>query len=359
MPDDIVDGPRACGPYELAPTLDLLNLVFCPDKPGMGDFGPHLACEENREQMRILKVNGKIVAHAGVYVSEIETGCGLLTLGGIWAVACHPDYRRRGFAEACMRDAMAHMRKLGCDLGWLGTGINDWYRRFGWENAGQAYVFVMDRATCDLLPELEDCEVREGPWPEVEAMLALHRQSGLGCLRRPEIMRALLGRTSSCCLTASRGEELLGYTLRRGKYLTEYAGPSQIVAGLARETFRRWDNSEAPLSTTQSLGRFEIETPVWEEGFTRLLLDLRLPCSRTWRGMMWIADLPTLLDKLGLSGEISAERTSEGWRLTRGAVQVDLTERQVVKLLFGPEKVTDFAEDLFPIQFYHWPLDWV
>jgi hypothetical protein len=360
MPEnDRIEGPRACGPYELAATLDLLNLVFCPDEPDMGEFAAHLACEENREQMRILKVNGRIVAHVGVYPVEIETGCGVLTLGGIWAVGCHPDYRRRGFAEACMRDAMAHMRALGCDIGWLSTGINDWYRQFGWENAGRGYSFSLDRATVDLLPELPDCEVQEGPWPDLEAMLALHQQSGLGVLRRVEPFAALLGRPSRACLTASRDGQLLAYTVRAGKYLNEYAGPEEIVAGLARETFRRWDAAPRPLSTTPCLGRMEIETPVAEEGFPGRLRALRLPCSCTTRGMMWIADLPALLAKLGLAGEIRAERTAGGYRLSRGGGQVELTEREAVKLVFGPEKITDFAEDLFPVEFYHWQLDHV
>ena len=284
MADDIIEGPRACGPYELARTLDLLNLVFCPNEPRMGSFNPHVASEENREQLRILKVNGRIVAHVGVYATEIETGCGVLALGGIWAVACHPEYRRRGFAEACMRDAMARMRELGCDIGWLASSLCDWYRKFGWENAGQGYNFTIDRATVDLLPALEGCEVGEGPWPDRGAMQALYRQHGLGALRRDEVLEVMLSRADNMVLTASRRGELVAYVIRSGRQVTEYAGPDELVAGLAREAFRRWDDPAAPLSTSSSLGRFRIETPVSEQGFPGRLRALRLPCEYTWRG---------------------------------------------------------------------------
>lgn len=359
MSDDTIEGPRACGPYEFAPTLNLLNQVFFPQEPAMGNGGAPYLCEENRENMRILKVNGRIVAHVGVYPIEIETPCAVLSLGGIWAVACHPDFRRRGFAEACMRDAMDRMRELGCDIGWLGTGINDWYRKFGWENAGRGYSFTIDRATVDLLPELEGCDVGEGPWPDLDAMQALFRRHGRGALRRNETFAVDLGRPHRHVLTASRGGELLAYVLRTGKYVAEYAGDEEIAAGLVREAFRRWDDPNAPLSSSPSLGRFGIETPVSEQGFPGLLRELRLPCEYTWRGMMWIADLGGLLEKLGLCDEIGVERTPSGYRLCRGGGEIELTEREAVKLVFGPEKITDFAEDLFPIEFYHWPLDWV
>jgi hypothetical protein len=46
-------------------------------------------------------------------------------------------------------------------MGWLGTGINDWYRRLGWENAGCAWTFTLDRATIELLPPLEAPKVDE------------------------------------------------------------------------------------------------------------------------------------------------------------------------------------------------------
>ena len=128
---DHLDGPRACGKFELAPTLDLLDRVFTPDRAEMGHFGPHLFCEENRENMRVLRVGRRIVAHAGLFVTEMVTPRGEFRLGGVYGVACDPDFRRHGYGEACVRDVMLRMEELGCDVGWLGTGIWDWYRAFG------------------------------------------------------------------------------------------------------------------------------------------------------------------------------------------------------------------------------------
>ena len=81
---DHLDGPRACGKFELAPTLDLLDRVFTPDRAEMGHFGPHLFCEENRENTRVLRVGRRIVAHAGLFVTEMVTPRGEFRLGGVY-----------------------------------------------------------------------------------------------------------------------------------------------------------------------------------------------------------------------------------------------------------------------------------
>jgi hypothetical protein len=75
--------------------------------------------------------------------------------------------------------------------------------------------------------------------------------------------------------------------------------------------------------------------------------------------MMWVVNLESLLEKLGLAGEIAAERIEGGWRLRRGRETVELPEARLVKLLFGPELVSPFAADVFPVEFYHWALDMV
>jgi len=355
-----VEGPRACGRYEIGPTLDLLNQVFFPEQAGMGGWAPHLACEDNREQMRILLVNGRIVAHAGLYVSEVVTPRGTLRLGGIWGVSCHPDYRRRGFGEACVRDAMRVMQERGCDLGWLGTGFDDWYRGFGWENAGRRWEFTLDRGNIELLPRLEGYEIREGLWPDLEEMRALYAAQGLGARRPLELLPTLLRRppVQGACFTAAHRGRLVAYLLLAdGRRVIEYAGEAPIVLGLIREAFHRRDPRDQPTSSTARLGHLQVETPVLDRGLPSLLRELRLPCTCDHCGMMWIANLPSLLDKLGLAEEIAATETPQGWRLRRAEQQVELSGRHLTKLLFGPEKVADFASDLFPLEFFHWALD--
>ncbi len=359
---DHLEGPRACAQYELGPTLDLLNRVFTPDQAQMGHFGPHLFCEENRENMRVLLVGPQIVAHTGLFVTEMVTPRGDLRLGGVYGVACDPDFRRKGYGEACVRDAMLRMAELGCDVGWLGTGIWDWYRAFGWEKAGRGYEFELDRSSFSLLPELPGCEVQTGLWPDLEEMIALHEADRLGARRRPELWPVLLGDRQSRgeTYTAARNGRLVAYVVanERGQVL-EYAGEGPEAAGLLREVFALLDKPDQPTSTTNGPGRLVVETPVVAGGLPALLLSLGLPYRYGPRGMMWVVNLESLLEKLGLAREITAERTDTGWRLRRGSEEADLAASQLTKLLFGPERPLPFASDLFPLEFYHWGLDMV
>ncbi|MCY4111769.1 MAG: hypothetical protein OXF96_07500, partial [Chloroflexi bacterium] len=72
--------------------------------------------------------------------------------------------------------------------------------------------------------------------------------------------------------------------------------------------------------------------------------------------MIKVIDLESLLGALDLN-DIEATPTADGWRLQRGDRTLDVSECELVKLLFGPERFPDFAPDLFPLDFFQWKLD--
>lgn len=353
-----LEGPRGCGPYDVGPAMDLLNRIFFPEEPAVGGLFPHLMCEANRENMRIIKVDGRIVAHSGLYVAETTTPRGTVRLGSVWGVCCHPDFRRRGFGEQVVADCMARMRDLGCEVGWLATGVNDWYRKLGWENAGQGYSFELDRGNIGLLPELTDCQLQEGLWLDLEEMLALHEADKLGCLRTAELFEVLVRRPQVRAYAASRNGRLAAYALTSDRGVGEYAGEPEVVAGLMRWIFALRDPPSAATSTTPHLARLQVETPVQAEGLPGLLRRMGIPCRFGPRGMMWIANLRGLLEKLNL-GEIAVEEGDREVRLHRGSETATLAPRMVIKLFFGPERVCEFASDRLPVPFYQWELDTV
>ena len=149
-----VEGPRGCGEFEVGPTMDLLNFVFRhPDPPEIGtDYG-HAYRHANRDNMRIIKVGRQVVAHAGMRYMELRCPRGDLRMGCIGGVCSHPDYRGRGYASAVMRDCVSKMHEDGIHVGLLGTGIPDFYRRMGWENAGLRHRYAVDCGNVELLPE--------------------------------------------------------------------------------------------------------------------------------------------------------------------------------------------------------------
>lgn len=354
-PEEYIEGPRGCESYEVAPTLGLLAHVNTPE---IGMWFPHVFCEANQENMRIIKVNGRVVACASICVYDTQTPRGGLKLAEVSAVSCHPDFRRRGFGSQVVQSCMERMRQIGCQLGILPAEINDWYRKLGWENAGRSYSFQIDRASVQLLPVAEDCQIQHEDHPHVQQMLELYHQHNLGARRQPQVFEVLLSRPDTDVYTASRGDTLISYIVVREEYIAEFAGDPVATLALVRAAFGMCDDLSQPSSATIGLGRMKLGAPYLSEGLPGLLLDLGLPYSLDYQGMMWVPDLPGLLRALGLE-EITTEEIDDTVRLSRADQTVELTRREFVKLVFGPERVADFAPDLFPVAFHQWPLDHV
>lgn len=355
---EVIEGPRPCRACELGATLDLMNLVFCADEPRMGTIYPGLVREANLDIMRIIKVNKRVVAHSAFHLFEYQTPLGQLKLAHVGQVACHPDFRRRGFGEAVVENCMEGIREYGCHIGVLGTGIPDWYRRFGWERAGSGYSFNCDRATVQVLPSLEaGYDVAEGMWDEPGEMVELYHQHGIGALRTAEDFAETMTRPDLTAYTASRDGKLAAYIiLETNGSVDEHAGDAHVAAGLIKSVALMLDDPARSTSSHERPVSFSIMCPPLHGGLKRLLLDLGVTYSFGHAGMIWIPDYRFLLDQLGLSG-ISVDDKGERVRLGRGGQSVELAPRQVVKLIFGPERVSDFASDVLPVPFCRWPLD--
>src|SRR6476659_8480799 len=108
-----IEGPRACGPMDLAGTLDLANLVLrtlgtpagaAPRRPTIGYDYTHIYHPGNLDNIRIILAEGVVVCSVAIYPTVVRTTRGEIGVGGINAVVTHPDYRRQGLASAAMQD---------------------------------------------------------------------------------------------------------------------------------------------------------------------------------------------------------------------------------------------------------------
>ncbi|MBI3973598.1 MAG: hypothetical protein HY332_20175 [Chloroflexi bacterium] len=108
--------------------------------------------------------------------------------------------------------------------------------------------------------------------------------------------------------------------------------------------------------TTGGHVELSVLTPAVNDGLTDLLLRLGIPNCLGYQGMIKIIDAPGLFAALGLDAVDIAPR-DDGWRLHHEGTTLDVTEAELVKLVFGPERRLDFAPDLFPVTFFQWPFD--
>lgn len=365
------DGPRACGLYDLAPLLDNANFVMrvAATTPGMPVRSPtigldwaHVYNHENLDNLRLIAYNGRVVSSVGIFPGETRTPLGTISVGGINCFATHPDYRRRGLGQAVLLDAHEKMRANGHHIGLLTTTIEDYYRRLGWEYGGWRLEFVLDRGNIGFLPELDDdIEVTED-WRSYAADLKkLHDREPMAASRSQRLFESLFERKLDRVFVAKK-REVIAYLGVRDNVVREYGGDAEVSAALARVAFGEIDDLGVSASTytpgEDPTFDMTVTTTQSSVGLSDILTERGIPKSMRLIGMILIIDAPGLLRALNLS-EVLIERRADGWSLCRGSRTLEVTERELVKLVFGPERFPDFAPDLFPIEFSQWPLDMV
>jgi hypothetical protein len=372
------DGPRACGPYELAPALDMINLVFrtqpdgsAPRAPSMGWDYSHIYNAANLSNVRIVCHQGRPVSSVGIYPTSVRTPHGTIGVGGINAVGTHPDHRRRGLNTLAMEDAHTTMRAAGLHIGLLATGISNYYRKLGWERAGLQRTFTFDRRSVTYLQEaagVPALEVTDNWQSHVAELCALNNARDLGAVRDPARFELLALRKARQIFVGRRGGRVVAYAAVSGAVVREYGGEAPDVAGLLHQIFPSIET--LPKHSTDRTGgqggQYELTvlTPATGgrppglsglPGLPELLLTLGVPASTGYLGMIKILDAPGLFGALGIEAEV--EQRGAVWRLRTSGLDLELTDLNLVKLVFGPERRPELSPAGFPIEFFQWPMD--
>ena len=373
------DGPRAARPDELDGVLDLANLVMRQARgypPTIATDYPFIYNQENLENIIVVKDGSQIISMVAIWVNEIQLASARLKIGGINCLATRPGFRGLALASAVMQAAHVHMQKLGCQVARLTTGITRWYRRLGWDTAGILCSYELNHSNIILLPNLPDgVDVRcfDGPFDGtiVEQVCGLRDQDKLGGIRTPELMKVLLGSGSDPkvqsvwqLMMAFEGARPTAYLLDREGSIAEWAGPANILSGLVRNCFecRAKDQvSGSKMDRQTKVAASEkmlLVGPQDGHPFLEILQGLGMPCHRDYWGMLYILDPRGVLDAFG-HHDIDVVEDNGRIIVSRDGQSLSLTRQQLVKLLFGPERIDGFASDVLPLKFWQWSLDHV
>lgn len=335
--------------------------------PTMGWDYTHVFRPENLDNIRVVSHHGRIASTIGIYDTLSKTPRGVARVAGIYCVATHPDYRRFGLATATLAACHARMRETGRHAGLLSTPIHNWYRTLGWERAGRQYTFTIDRRNVTRLPATDGLDITDGWRPHREALRALHNQAPLGAPRDAEAFAMLAERKTPRMLVARRGGQVVAYTGGSETGVREYGGAARDVAALLGATLARVDSPDI-CSTDRTAGagwhvEISVRTPAVMDGLSGLLLQLGIPHSLGYLGMMKLIDPAGLLATLGIHDVTVQSLGADGpfteqWRVRYGGITLDLGECELVKLFFGPERWPGFAPDIFPLTFWHCQSDW-
>ena len=367
-PEDL-EGPRACGPYELAGVLDLANFVMRtmetpkgqpPRRPSIGFDYPHVFNPHNLDNIRIVVHRGRVVCSVGIYSTIVRTPRGEISVGGICCLATHPDYRRLGLATQIMEDAHKRMQSSGNHIGLLSTLIDDFYRKLGWETAGRQRLFTFDRGNVRFLPGGDDLELTEDWQSRAKELNLLHLEEPINSPRSDERFHLLMERKAERVFVGLRKGKAAAYVSVKGHLVKEYGGKLEDAGALLKAVFAELDSPD--ISTTERLAgqratiEMQVQTPDTLDGLPGFLLQSGVPSHFQGMGMIKLIDVERLFEALQLS-QIQATRADQMWHLSNREVEQTLAERELVKLLFGPERGHDFSPDHLPLDFYQWPSD--
>ena len=132
----MINGPRACQVSEFEEVIALINQVFRTgtNQDIRTDY-PLVFNHSKIEYMRILKVDGVVVAHVPVWLREAIIGDDRLRIGIISPTVTHPDHRRRGYATRCLHDCIRIMEEEDTPVSvlWTLEATFPFYQQSGWE----------------------------------------------------------------------------------------------------------------------------------------------------------------------------------------------------------------------------------
>ena len=215
----MIDGPRACRASEFEEVIALINQVFrAGTNQDIRTDYPLVFNRSKMEYMRILKVDGVVVAHVPVWLREAVVGDDRLRIGIICPTVTHPDYRRRGYATLCLRDCIRIMEEEGSPVSvlWTLEATFPFYQQSGWEAVGsQGWLY-------QLRPEEHEF-FESGPFDIVQydpknadsfnAMMNFHNAAPHRIARSIEEYRALFSLPQTTTFLAMNGGEMVAYLM--------------------------------------------------------------------------------------------------------------------------------------------------
>jgi len=355
------EGPRSAEEHELVQVVQLADIVLAGSSQEHGHAFAHVYRTSNLNNICVAKHRGRVVHASAMYYHTVATPTGQVRMAGISGVCTHPDYRHHGVGSKAMLYCLERMRAQGAHLGLLWTPVPDWYRKFGWEQAGAEDTYYLDRGNVTLLPYPKRVRIREAnPVDQARTLELFNRQPGGG--RTPDIDRILLDTRQPLTLLAEQGEQLLGFVRTVRRRVVEYAGEVETVAALVRATFERLDDPR--LSTTDRDNHnlpvldasLRVVSPACGMPLSHYLDELGIPRSRSYLGMARVVDPVGLMEAFGLHGAtvtVEGDTITLNYRGESGTLDV----RSLAKLLIGPERVSPLWADQLPAWFYVWPWD--
>ncbi len=351
--------PRPVKRSEFAEVLEFSNYIhrhLGGHIPTLGGDFPHMFHPDNLPNFHVMRAAPEIVCSAGLYRADLQWDEATLPAGAVGRVGTAPEYRRQGLARRMMDYLTERLRGMGCPVGILWPGPEEYYRAQGWEWGGSMWRFSIGSG--ENLPEPSG-RILTDPSESafVEGAVALHSRRRRG----PKWTRG------HATLVLNIGSKFRRVPYRT-KMLMQEGKPAAFLVYLAEEPAEIKEccgEPEAALSLVRSM--FD------DDGVSAAVLttptDDAVGCALRDRGvepehepvaMMKVFYPRMVLAPYEVEG-LDVDREGDAWVVfADGRPVTELDSNQLTQFLFGPERPEGCPEHpQLPLPTYYSPLDHV
>ncbi len=338
-----------CKNEELAELGELCNQVFRTRRDGdmMREY-PLLFDPANVDQLRVARSGGRIVAHVGLCLREVEILGARLLSASVGSVATLPEARGKGIASRLMEDATRHAVERGASL-MLISGTRGLYRRLGYVEVGCFQAHSHRSAPRDASAGMQSMmEWTRAGTDDIETLKDLYDSEPVRFHRSADDWQRLLG--AGMLMNQTAEVWLLRVAGARAAYAAVQwpmgpgAGENAPLVVMEVAGYRPAITATLPFLSRQ----YGAEAAVWVAGLHdaapgALHLD---PSDRTealpFPGTLAMIDegrfldcIAPLVERSGTKVRMAAE--SDGVSITLGTQRQHLSRSEFTALVFGGE----------------------
>ncbi len=361
-----MDGPRAPLDAEFPTVVQFLNQNLRPqtDWSIQAEY-PVALGSANLGNIRIIKDADQVLSHAVMRPLIVKSPAGLFKVAGIGSVVTSSHHRNQGLSSTILDACLKAAREHGCDFAILWTDLYDFYRKLGFELAGNEVSIVLEK---EMTVEPQGLKILETTQIAADAILRLFQMHSVTSLRTLAEIQQYMRIPNTRIYTAWDSHGTMKAFAVEGKgvdlkgYIHEWGGSVSAMMALL-----------AHIRRTQ--GRpITVILPSHAQNMIRALKTQSVTVSEGFLGMIKILNTANLLGKINryarnlgvpdLLFENQGERTFIGLR--DNVFQTD-SESDLVRLIFGPSKASsiysfekpaaEILEAVLPIPMWIWGWD--
>ncbi|MBO9668087.1 MAG: GNAT family N-acetyltransferase [Bdellovibrio sp.] len=361
-----MEGPRSPRETELPQVLDFLNKKLRSEAPwSIAAEYPTALTPNNLHNMRIIADEERVLSHAVLKPLIIKSPHVIFKVGAIGSVVTDDQHRGQGLSTTVINDCLKSAQEQSCDIAILWTDLFDFYRRMGFELAGNEVSFVIED---NFEMPITNLSFSTDPKVAPDAIYRLYSSHSVNSVRTIEETRKFLSIPQTKIYTAwEPNGQLAAYAIEGkgidlGGYIHEWGGSVPKLLSLL--SFIRAKKGQP----------FTIICPKHSQNLIRELQTKSVTMNNGFLGMIKFVNFDQLAGKIKRSfraegvADIVLEKHPNHYVFGIGQDLYTINhETDMVRLLFGPmdyraigifkEETVQKLEKVLPLPLWVWGWD--